>query len=333
MIPGVLGAVISALWAGAGCSSSTSDTGGGGQATTTTTTTDDGTCKNANPDTSACALDTCKCKVADYTCAGLVDNTGKTSFGLRMSELDITEPAVLGSGAISGIIAVSVAPRYADADCHLTTGSGAFSWLLQFDTTAGTLKTGGAQLQHDPTKGYTFVSGQVAGMDVQPAVFDVKPGADGAFSIATGADLKVPIYVDESTVVILPIKAVRFTQSKLSTSQNCIGSLNVSKLDATSGCEAPSGTPTFLPGGSLDGIIPLEEADKVIVDLGKISMCALLTGPDPTYTTSSGGNTVCKRDGAGKILFPGTACTTPGGTCKDGMALAATFSASSVQIN
>ncbi len=45
--------------------------------------------------------------------------------------------------------------------CNLD-GSGTFSWLLQFDTTAGTLKTGGARPVAEPTTGYSFEEGMVA---------------------------------------------------------------------------------------------------------------------------------------------------------------------------
>lgn len=318
-----------------GCGSSTTQGGGGtntGGSTGTGTGTGTGSCVKPTD----CSLANCKCTAVDTECAGIVDNAGQTKFGLRMSELDITKPAALSSGLVAGIVAQAVGPN--DGACYLG-GKGTFSWLLQFDTAAKTLKTGGAKPVDDPAAGYAFIDEMIAGVHVAPITFPAtSPDTSGMFAAAAGLDLYVPIYIDATTVVILPLKAAKFSAGYLSTSQNCIGKFNSAGLDPMGGCLPETGKPSFLTSGTnlgakLDGMITLEDADKVIVSSAKQSLCYLLAGSDPTYgQDDAAGNKICKRDTANKITFAGDSCASGTG-CTDAMSLTATFAAASVKIN
>src|SRR5262245_15655627 len=101
--------------------------------------------------TAACCLGT-SCKAVDKSCVGLVDNAGRTKFGLRMSELQVTAPAALTMGIMANVIAGAVTPS--NSGCNLN-GFETFNWLLQFDTAAHTIKTGGAKPVADATAGYS----------------------------------------------------------------------------------------------------------------------------------------------------------------------------------
>jgi hypothetical protein len=318
-----------------GCGSSTTQGGGGNTSTGSGGNT--GTTSACTQPTD-CSLNNCKCAAADFECAGLVDNKGQTKFGLRMSQLDITAPGALSSGLVAGIVATAVGPS--DANCYLD-GKGTFSWLLQFDTAAKTLKTGGAKPVDDATAGYSFIDETISAVHVAPITFDnVTVGTDGAFATATGLDLYVPIYIDATTVVILPLKAAKFSSGYLSSTQSCIGKFNAAGLDPAGGCLPDSQNPSFITSGAntgakLDGMITLEDADKVMVTSAKQSLCYLLAGSDPQYGVSDGSNPpnmLCKRDSAGKIIFAGDSCASGAG-CTDAMKLSATFAAASVKIN
>jgi hypothetical protein len=271
------------------------------------------------------------CTAADKECIGLVDNKGKPSFGLRMAQLDITKPDALTSGIVAQIVGGAVIAN--NVACNLN-GTATFNWLLQVDTAAQTIKTGGAKPVADMTKGYDFVNEPVAGIPVAPITFNAKIEASGAFTITTGQDLVVPIYLDKDakSVVVLPLKQAKFDSGTISASQNCIGHYNAEGLKPEDSCIGPD---EFVTAASLSGMITLEDADTVTVTSLNQSLCVLLSGSASTYgEKNTAGVTVCKRNADGKIIFEGDSCydvTTPG--CKDSVALTASFAASSVLIN
>jgi hypothetical protein len=320
---GVVGAA-ALVGCGGSDSGNTGGTGGGGT-TMTTTSSGTGTSFPCSPGAS--------CKAADKECIGLVDNAGQTKFGLRMSELDVTKPAALTTGIVAGIVGGAVAPS--NASCNLN-GSATFNWLIQFDTTASTVKTGGAKPVTDPSAGYDFVDDMVNGKHLQPVTFSgVKPDASGNFSITAGQDLLVPIYLDAAgtNVVILPLKNARLSMGTLSASQNCIGKYNAAGLDPLAGCLPDAQNKAFIAGAKLDGLITLEDADTVVIDTLHQTLCVLLSQDASTYgEKDSTGLTVCKRTG-GMINFQGDTCSMAGQTCTDSVALAADFAANSVKIN
>ena len=246
-----------------------------------------------------------------------------------MSELKVTAPGALSTGIVAGIVAGAV--TQADPSCNLT-GSGTFSWLIQFDLTAGKIKTGGAKPVADPTTGYAFVNEMLGGIAVAPIEYDVKPDASGAFSVTTGKDLVVPIFLDAKATqyVLLPLKQARLTMGTLSASQNCIGHYNAEGLDFNNACLADDKQSSFVTGAKLDGLITLEDADQVVVSSLQETLCVLLAGN--MGVAGPNGYKVCARDANMKITFQGDACSTGAG-CGDAMSLAADFAASSVQIN
>jgi hypothetical protein len=96
-----------------------------------------------------------------------------------MSAISLTSPPVLASGLVAQIVTGGVSLNV--PTCNLS-GTGTFNWLLQFDTDAGTLKTGGAKPVSDPTTGFAFV-------DETPAVD--AGGFDAGVIDAAGIDAAV----------------------------------------------------------------------------------------------------------------------------------------------
>jgi hypothetical protein len=297
---------------------------------------------NGTPDAfvpAACAP-SAACTAPDKTCLGLVDNNGKTSFGLRMSELDLTSPKALITGVVGNVVAGSITPN--DVACNLD-GRATFSWLLQFDTTAGTLKTGGARPVADATTGYSFddemIDQGANTFHVQPVTFNARPDASGNFAVTTGTDLIVPIFLDAagSTTILLPLHQARIAMGTLSSDNNCIGSYNASTLDPANSCQPDSTHPQFTTAGEVDGYMTLEEADTVIISALSQSLCVVLSGDANTYGRTDGANIVCARDPSNKIIYKGKWCSTTNAAatagCADAEQLLGHFAASSVLIN
>jgi hypothetical protein len=279
------------------------------------------------------------CAAADKTCIGLVNNQGLTTFGLRMSELRLTSPTSLGTIPIANNVATHV------PSCNLT-GGALLSWLLQFDTQAKTLKTGGAKPVADPTQGYSFDSETLLGtaFAIAPATFnDVVPDSQGKFSVASGSgvDLVVPIFGDSGglNAVLLPMHQVRFSSAALSSNNDCIGAYNGAGLDPGNACGPDDTNPQFLGQANVDGYITLEEADQVAVVSSNASLCVVLSGDSSMYGTPSPGPghyASCTRDTGGKIVYQGGWCAATNAaatvTCADAVQVKGTFAASSVKI-
>ena len=272
------------------------------------------------------------CHAVDQECLGLVDNAGKTRFGLRMSELDVTRPSALRAGLVGQIVAGDVLPF--NEACHLD-GSGTFSWLLRFDTTTGKLDMGGARPVVDAAQGYRFVDEMVATQHLRPVTYDVDMAADGSLAVQKGQDMLVPIYLDAAAreVVVLPLRSARLTTGTLSASQSCIGRYNAAGLQPDNSCLPDEVNHAFVTGAELEGLISLEDADAVILPSFAESLCVRLAGDRVKYAvTNAEGVQVCKRGADHAILFQGDACSMAGQTCTDAMEAAASFAASSVQI-
>jgi hypothetical protein len=256
-----------------------------------------------------------------------------------MSEIDFTAPAALDTGLVKNIL--SGAAELDLASCNLS-GSATFSWLLQFDTVAMTLKTGGAKPVADPFQGYAFDDEVLDGLHIQPVTFpNVAPDATGAFSTTQGMDLVIPIFLNAAgtSAVLLPLHQARLFQGRLSSNDDCIGTYNAAGLDPANSCNPDSTHPAFVDAASLDGYITLEEADQVIITAANESLCVLLSGNSTMYGTPSagaGGADVCKRDATGKILYQGDWCSTTNAaassTCADADEVKANFAASSIKI-
>lgn len=283
------------------------------------------------PEPLQCSLPA-SCQAADTECLGAVDNAGRSRFGLRISQLDVTRPAGLTAGLAGVVVADDVLP--ANVACDLP-GRGTFSWLLRFDLAAGTLETGGARPVNDVAQGYAFAREEQGGFALAPATLAITMGEDGSFATTSASDLVLPMYVDPAGfAVILPLRGVRFTSGALSASRNCVGRYDLAALDPADGCLPTSERPAFRTGGSITGSIRLEDADRVLLPAFSETLCAHLAGDDGVYVERNAtGTRVCKRDGAGRVLFPGDTCGTPGEACADAVAVAADFAASSVLVH
>lgn len=281
------------------------------------------------------------CPEVTSDCISFVDNSASDVFALRISGLTISSPTALTDPTITALLANAVNLDYptckAATGDSIYTGDGTFSWILQFDKTAGTLTTGGAVLEADPTKGYCFVNQTINGFMVNPLVADAPIGADGSFAIAETRDVVVPVYTtpgDPNTVILLPLQGVRLSGGKVSADNNCIGTYNSAELEPNNLCLPDADTPQFVGGSDLEAYMTLEEADAVTVPvLSDVSLCTLLAG-DPMYVDGK----VCKRTG-GVIDFPGDWCagaaegdpgTAATATCKDAVRLQAKLTASGV---
>jgi len=312
---------LTAAGAMAGCSDggeTTSSAGGGGSST-------------SGP---PCAPKDALCNQVKSDCIALADYSGSETTTLRMSFLSLSKPTALASGLVKGIVENGVLMNL--ATCNLS-GQGTFNWLLQFDTKTGKLRTGGAKPNSDPTTGYSFISGEmIGGIAIDPVEVDAPVAADGTFATAMGANVVVPIFLDINATqsVLLPLKAAQLS-GKLSEDKNCIGIYNAEKLDPANNCQSEVDVPAFDPtSGTLEGYITLEDADSVIVDALKQSLCVLLSGDSAQYGDGGSPNK-CKRDMNNAIIFQGDWCdaTNSAGGCQDSMQLGAQFAASAVKVN
>ena len=274
----------------------------------------------------------CPALAVTSDCLGLVDNNGQDEFALRLSQLEISAPAVLASPAVKTIVADGVNINL--PACNVP-GDGTFSFILQFNRSTDKLVAGGAFPEADPADGYCFVTD--AANNVAPVEVDANLNADGTFSTAPLPLVTMPIYVDlEATgAVYLPLREAQISSAQISSDQNCIGRFNGAGLEPVNNClpDAEKGIDYYINGASLDGYITLEDADAVIVDVLAQSLCVLLSG-DTVKFGDDGSPKHCKRDGTDKIIFEGDWCSTTNsaGGCKDAVKLAAELAASSVKV-
>jgi hypothetical protein len=294
---------------GSGSSSNPSGTGGGG---------------------SDCALTNPICTSVASDCVALHDNKAAAKFGLRMAQLTIEQPAVLATGTVAKTVAEGL--RMNLPQCYLN-GTGDFSWLLEFDTAAGTLRTGGAFPTTDPLKGYCFADMAVGTFQIEPTVVPTTL-MDGAFTAEVDT-LVVPIFRDVGDPITLPLQKVRLFDSRVSADNNCIGKHNPD-IDPNNFCLPSDEHPAFLDGGKLSAYLTLEEADEVVVPELDKSLCLLLAGTDNQYASGGSPNKCKRNDADGKILLKGDWCiaTNSAATadCADAFVLSASYTASAVEI-
>lgn len=302
------------------------ETGGGTSNTTSSSSSSSGS--NAFP----CSPADPVCNQVKSDCISLADNAAGGSFALRMSQLAITAPAVLGTGAVGGLVSNGVLMDL--PQCNLA-GGGDFSWILSFDTGAGTMTTGGSKPVADPTAGFCLLDATLDTTPVKPVTVMAKP-TNGEFAADVG-DLVVPIFLDDtgSSFVLMPLKSTKIS-GKLSADNNCIGKYNADTLDPKLNCTPDTGEFAFTNGGSLEGHILLEDADKIEVSSLMQSLCVLLSGNAAMY--GDGGTPAkCKRDPATmEILYKGDWCDSTNAaadaTCADAQKMKADYAASGVKL-
>jgi hypothetical protein len=310
----------------AGCS----DGGSGGEGGSAATSTNASTGATMGP---PCEPKGAVCKEVGSDCIALKDNaTG--SIDLRMAQLTITEPAVLAKGVVANIVANGVQMNL--EECNLA-GGGTFSWILSFDPATKMVKTGGAKPVADPSTGYCFVNEMLGGKQISPITVD-SALADGKFKGSVN-DINVPIYLDANAMsyVLMPLHAV-VLDGTISSDNNCIGKYNADTLDPKANCLAePPEKLAFTNGGTLNGYITLEEADTVIVDTLKQSLCVLLSGNPAMYGDGAMPAAKCKRDAMNEIVYQGGWCAMSNAAatadCADAEKLGAQYAASAVKVN
>jgi hypothetical protein len=292
---------------------------------TSTSTTSTGSGASCAPTDPACPALSVK-----SDCLGLVDNSGKNHFAMRLSQLSVTSPAALTTPTVKKVVADGVNINL--PACNVP-GKGTFSLMVDFDLDKGMLRAGGAKPQLDPTEGYCFVDDTANG--VKPV--DVKTTFDTNLRFSTEEIPKIvlPVYVDidAKSAVFLPVTAAKLSDGQISADHNCVGKFNADGLEPINSClpEPEAGIDFFVNAAKLTGYITIEEADSVMVDLLGQTLCVLLSG-DATKYSDGGTPKKCKRTG-GKIDLQGDWCSTTNsaGGCKDAFLVSAELAASSAK--
>jgi hypothetical protein len=285
-----------------------------------------------------CGVGPAECHYQVAECLPLHDNAAAPKFGLRMADLSLTAPPSLANTPFKAALAYGVTP--AEPDCHLN-GSGMTSWLLAFDTLAGTVKTGGAKPPADPALGYSFLDEDypiIGGtLHVAPVVLDAPIDAACSTSSTVG-DFTLPVHLGAmaNTLFLLPLRQARFVNLTVSGDHDCIGKYNATTLDPADGCLPDAAHPAFTPGAQIVAFIDLEQADTIPINTIAQSLCLLLSGDAATYGDGGQPTNRCKRVN-GKILFQGDWCTATNqagsAQCNDAVYLEGAFAASGVIIN
>lgn len=266
-----------------------------------------------------CSIDEARCGSAS-TCLPLGDNKGKDVLDFRIRRLKIASPPALAGEFIQNNI-VTLNIDLAEKSCG-EPGKGLFTWLLQVDKKNNTLVTGGSPPSSDAVgQGFCFARFDIGTTKVEPITSKVAFTGD-TFRSLEPQKVKIPIFTDTGSVILLPITDVQVEGVTISDDGNCIGKINPAALD--SNCADGADCSKWKTSGALGGFITLEEADGVMIELLGKTLCAFFTGDAVK----------CARDPQGKVTYQGDFCSTnkKPGECADSMWLAATFAASSVKI-
>lgn len=270
--------------------------------------------------TSTTKVDSCP----GNACMSQVDQTGTTK-NFRMGRIRLWKP-----DALLSLASIAVDPNV-NAKCA-NGGTESFTWLIQVDTTAKTLKTGGSRGSEDSKK-FAFLDESVDAskvadicpgfvgpkdpVDLRPVSTTYTEGPNG-FTTPVIPAVNVPIFDSSGIPIILPLREAMLKNIKID--GNCIGG-----YDKKYWCDGDS--LGWTTGGAIVAKMTAEEADRVPVkSAGCQSLCAILVN-DSTKTDGK----VCKRGADGKVPEIGTTCV--GGTgCKNAFLLSATFGAYGVEI-
>jgi len=257
-------------------------------------------------------------------CMAAVEQTAATK-NFRMGRIRLWSPNSLVS-----LAAIAVDPNV-NPKCA-NNGAESFTWLMQIDSAAKTIKTGGARASADgKTFGFLDESVNTASLESICPGFkgpsepvNLRPvtapytETNGKISTDSIPLINVPIFDTSGLPIILPLREAALKNVTIEGS--CIG-----KWEKQFAC---SGTTLgWTTGGAILAKITAEEADKVPVkSAGCQSLCAILAN-DATKTDGK----VCKKGPDGKVPEIGTHCV--GGTsCKNAFLLSATFGAYGIDI-
>lgn len=283
--------------------------------------------------------------ISENKCLAKVDNTATTRKTLRMSQLRVRKPTKLANKLVQFTIVSPAVTQY-DEGCLLRDAAkgGLFNWLLDFDTEAKKLRTGGARSVENINEGYCFLNASFSGLSVEPIEADMNLDAEtGAFSTTTPIPrLTVPIFqtrAPDDVPILLPLLNAVIYDGVLSPDGNCIGRYRGDQGELTDGdCDTTSSQATsdesyrFVDGAFIEGAISLEEADQVkIIDISN-SLCVLLSG---VGVKDASGYSTCKRDENGnlapEVLKIADTASKEGGPI-DSVKLVASFAASAIKV-
>ncbi len=279
---------------------------------------------------------TCPALAIGSDCLGLVDNTGKDKFALRLAQLSVTGPEVLTKPFVSALVGNGV---FINQPACNVAGLGTFSLIAEVDMTASTLRVGGAKPQAKPEDGYCYAYDPAH--DIEPMTVNAQYNDDGSFTIDKIPSITLPIYLDieASSAVYMPLRDVQLVNGTISSDRNCIGKFNADGLQPLNQCkpDLEEKIEYFLNGADLEGHITLEEADTVDVELlnPTQSLCVLLSGDAKTYgVADKDGVLRCTRDGQGNIELKGDWCASSNkpDDCQDAYRLEAGIALSSVKL-
>lgn len=259
-------------------------------------------------------------------CMYQVEQTGTTK-NFRMGRIRLWSPEALLS-----LTSIAVDPNV-NAKCA-NAGSESFTWLIQVDTAAKKIRTGGSRASiGGDSKTFAFLNekvnasavdaicpgfkGPAEPVDLSPVESPITMNGD-TFETPPVAQINVPIFDSSGTPIILPLREAVLKNATIKGS--CIG-----KYEKKYWCDGDS--LGWTTGGALIAKITAEDADRVPVkSAGCQSLCAILVN-DATKTDGK----TCKRGADGKIPEIGTHCI-GGGNCKNAFLLSATFGAYGVNI-
>lgn len=261
---------------------------------------------------------------ATNTCMAQVEQTGPTK-NFRMGRIRLWSPNSL----------VSLAPIAVDPNVNpkcANNGAEAFTWLMQVDTAAKTVKTGGARASTDgKTFGFLDESVNTASLEsicpgfkgpsepVNLRPVNAKYTENNGVISSDKIDLiNVPIFDTSGLPIILPLREAQVKNVTINGS--CIG-----KWEKEFACNQT--TQGWTTGGAIVALITADDANKVPVKTaGCQSLCAILVN-NAMFTDGK----TCKVGSDGKVPEIGTHCV--GGTgCKNAFLLSATFGAYGVDI-
>ncbi|MEB2312941.1 MAG: hypothetical protein OZ921_07240 [Sorangiineae bacterium] len=280
-------------------------------------------------------------------CLAKADNTGATKLQFRMSQLELSAPAVLSSPFMQDAI-ITKKTTLAEPTCFQN-GDAQFNTLFELDTATKTLTVGGGvpQALIGPAAGgtcYAEFTDPDSKIEIGPtstsytedggkftAIFDA-----GSKATPPKPDLVLPIYLEDKLdqYVLLPLHEVSL-EATLSESNNCIGAFDGKTLSPSLSCVPPQGEFAWTNGGQYSAYVTVAESDTVMITSLGYSLCVLLSGDVKNWKGTDG---TCKTsDGyAAKGGLPTgdwCAATNSAGGCQDAYHLETKFAASAIKID
>lgn len=276
------------------------------------------------------------CKTDHSVCGAFSTFAGASSFALKMVHFTMTLPTALASG--TGQYGLDGYQGISAPECSYPAGTTGAGWLLAFDGAAGQVTVGYGETVPGGSP-FHFLEEDVGLIEGTAHVAPVTVGApiDASCGVATSApiDVNLPLQVFPTSALNFPFRQLSFHDVALTPDHNCIGHYDVEALDPAKGCPVAGAPTAFVDGGSLDGFLPLEDADLSLVADLSMSLCVFLTGDPSTYADGKYPQR-CARDGNGHIVFPGDWCAATNqpatAACHDAMRVSGTFSAVGVLV-